>query len=268
MKPEELIESGLLELYAMQATSPEETRMVEEQLRLHPHLKQELNQIEASLELLAQSQSIKPSEGLEEKIKSTIRFKKEISQAEIVPQAITKTIHYYQIALAASLLILMGLGFLYYDTRVQLEEVSFQLAAKNTETNLLSEQVSKANFEMNGLNQLFMRVQSDSFTKVKLKGTTNYPDANLIVYWNKSTKETVVSIHQIPELEDGFDFQLWALVDGKPLNAGVFHAQKDTILPIPFATYQAEMFAITIEKAGGSTVPNLTQMVAAGIVGS
>lgn len=268
MKPEELIESGLLELYAMKATSPEETRLVEEQLRLYPMLKEELNQIEASLELLAKSQSINPSLELDQKIKSNLTFNKEKPDTSKADAQLLKVLHIYRMGLAASLVLLIGLGFIYNETRNQLEEVSLQLAVKNTESSLLSQQVTKTNLNLFGLNQLFMKAQSDSFTKIRLKGTTNYPDANLIVYWNRSSRETIVSINEIPKLADGYDFQLWALVDGKPLNAGVFNAEKDTIIQITFPTYQAEMFAITIEKSGGSAVPNLAQMVAAGTVGS
>jgi hypothetical protein len=47
---EEFISSGLLELYAMGISSPEETQLVKEHLAQFPELKKELNQVELSLE--------------------------------------------------------------------------------------------------------------------------------------------------------------------------------------------------------------------------
>ena len=58
-------------------------------------------------------------------------------------------------------------------------------------------------------------------------------------------------------------YQLWALVDGKPVSAGMYSAEKDTkeiLANIP----KAQAFAITLEKQGGSTSPTMENMFVMG----
>jgi len=59
-------------------------------------------------------------------------------------------------------------------------------------------------------------------------------------------------------------YQLWAIVDGKPVSAGLIEdcngLCKMTNVP------KASMFAITIEPKGGSAAPHLEAMVVAGAV--
>ncbi|RYF78049.1 MAG: anti-sigma factor, partial [Cytophagaceae bacterium] len=62
---------------------------------------------------------------------------------------------------------------------------------------------------------------------------------------------------------------LWALVDGKPIDAGVFtnRAERYSLQQTNRPIQSADTFAITVEKAGGSPVPTLTALVALGKVG-
>jgi anti-sigma-K factor RskA len=60
----------------------------------------------------------------------------------------------------------------------------------------------------------------------------------------------------------GKQYQLWAIVDGKPVDAGmiatkkgIYHIQKMK----SFGSVQA--FAITLEKAGGSPIPTMDEMI-------
>jgi anti-sigma-K factor RskA len=86
------------------------------------------------------------------------------------------------------------------------------------------------------------------------------------VFWNKQSKETYVSMINIPELPQGKQFQLWALVNGLPINAGVFDSLQGVLVLSSIATSQADLFAVTIENTGGSQSPTLSEMVVAGKV--
>ena len=72
MNKEEFISSGLLEIYATGVSSPEEIQIVEEYLIQFPELKQELNDIEISLENYAQANAIQPSSSVKGKIFSRL----------------------------------------------------------------------------------------------------------------------------------------------------------------------------------------------------
>jgi len=68
LNKEDIISSGLLELYALGLTSPEEQMQVEEGLKLYPEVRQELEAIELSLESYAQANAIEPSADVKNKI--------------------------------------------------------------------------------------------------------------------------------------------------------------------------------------------------------
>ena len=68
MTKEEFISSGLLELYAMGISSPKETQIVQEHLNQFPELKQELKEIEMSLENYALTNSTQPAPSVKEKL--------------------------------------------------------------------------------------------------------------------------------------------------------------------------------------------------------
>jgi hypothetical protein len=72
----EIISSGLLELYALGLASPQETIEVEEWVSQYPEIKQEIEAIEMTLESYAQAHAIDPSPLVKEKILL------QISQAE------------------------------------------------------------------------------------------------------------------------------------------------------------------------------------------
>ncbi|ULT23339.1 anti-sigma factor [Sphingobacterium sp. E70] len=74
-----------------------------------------------------------------------------------------------------------------------------------------------------------------------------------------------LNLEQMPVAPKGKQYQLWAMVDGKPVNAGVFplDAKVDgtsKMLDIP----KAQAFAITLEDEGGKDVPTLSELYVMG----
>src|SRR6185436_15448021 len=61
-----------------------------------------------------------------------------------------------------------------------------------------------------------------AFKRTILTGTKNSPESLVYVYWNESTKDVYLGIANIRELTQANQYQLWAIVDGKPVDAGVF----------------------------------------------
>lgn len=60
MNKEELIASGLLELYVLGETEPQEDQLIENLVLVYPELRRELNEIELSLESLALANAVTP----------------------------------------------------------------------------------------------------------------------------------------------------------------------------------------------------------------
>ncbi|OYW78343.1 MAG: hypothetical protein B7Z27_07670 [Sphingobacteriia bacterium 32-37-4] len=79
------------------------------------------------------------------------------------------------------------------------------------------------------------------------------------------SKDVYILPNKLPLPANGKQYQLWAIVEGKPVNAGVISdcAGLCKMKNIP----SASMFAITLEKLGGSETPTLSEMYVAGKVG-
>ena len=81
------------------------------------------------------------------------------------------------------------------------------------------------------------------------------------VYWNNITHQVFLDNCGLQNPGDGKVYQLWAMKDGKPIDAGTFdktsfHSNLQNMKAID----NAQAFAVTIENNGGSSVPTLSTM--------
>ncbi|MGN7721497.1 anti-sigma factor [Chitinophaga sp. 22620] len=98
--------------------------------------------------------------------------------------------------------------------------------------------------------------------------TPTRPGLLATVYWNPKSEEVMLTVTNLPAPAADQQYQLWGIVNGKPVDAGVFEmdaavkgfAKMKSMVP------GAQMFAITLEKKGGSPTPTLTAMYVAGRV--
>jgi anti-sigma-K factor RskA len=105
---------------------------------------------------------------------------------------------------------------------------------------------------------------AETTTKVvQLSGLPIAPDAKVSVYWNGKNQRTFLRIENLPPPPSDKQYQLWALADGKPIDAGVFDTATEAIQTMKTIGV-AQAFAITLEKKGGSASPTLDQMYAMG----
>lgn len=95
------------------------------------------------------------------------------------------------------------------------------------------------------------------------------PNLLATVFWNPKTKDVMLTVNNLPEPAADQQYQLWAIVNGVPVDAGVFE-MGDTAKGFQKmkAIEGAQMFAVTLEKKGGSPTPTLTAMYVAGKVSS
>jgi anti-sigma-K factor RskA len=85
------------------------------------------------------------------------------------------------------------------------------------------------------------------------------------LFWDTKTKDVYIMPNKLPKVEDDKQYQLWALVDGKPVDAGVLDPRCGSVCKMKNIP-AAQAFAITLEKAGGSPTPTLSAMYVMGKV--
>jgi anti-sigma-K factor RskA len=256
---DEYISSGILEAYALGELSAAEQTAVEKNLVQYPVLCEELRLIEAVQEQLLLKVAMQPNASVKAKLFARIDVKK--SETKVV------TLHSFvwKYATAASLALAFLASFIAYDYYNRWR------ATENNLTTLLAQNQQMAQ-DYNTVNQRLDKIQSDmhvvgnpEFNRVVMRGTPNAPDAIAYVYWSAQTKEVFLSIQHLKQLSNNNQYQLWAIVDGKPVDAGVFDASTAGLLKMKEMT-GAIKFAITVEPRGGREMPSLETMQVVGDV--
>jgi anti-sigma-K factor RskA len=264
LNKEEIISSGLLELYAMGLASPEEAKEVEYWLSQYPEIKQELDAIEMSLETYAQANAIQPRAEVKSKILAEIsqEDKKDIQSTSHVKESIVsipsakvyRIPSFFKVAVAASLILLIGSIALTYNYYTKYQSATNELQAAQQKI----DQQNQANLAMK--NDMNVITDKNSLPVV-LKGTPHAPDALAKIFWMKNTGDVYVDPSNLPAVPAGKQYQLWAIVDGKPVDAGMISTEKGIYHIQKMKSFgHAEAFAITMEKAGGSPTPTMDQM--------
>lgn len=267
MDIQKYIASGVLEQYVLGQLSAAECSEVEANAVQYPAIKAEIEAIEMAFEQYGQANAIEPSPGLEAKIFDKIGSPKvDTSPAPPSPDnssgLFSRTIT--MLAVAASLAVL----FWGYTLRSELQTTrqALQEAQANYET--LQTDCSQQLIQKEKAETYIAFLRDRDTRPVELAGTEKAPDAVAAVFWNAEQKKSYLEITSLPPVPTGKQYQLWAIVDGTPVDMGVFDVTigPDGYIEIPHID-QPQAFAVTLEKAGGNPTPTLSEMVVIGNVG-
>ena len=139
------------------------------------------------------------------------------------------------------------------------------LGLLNERTNLLSDNKIYQT-KLSTLKENMQLMTAPEMLKVTMPGIAGKEQSLATVYWNTSNKKVYLMANNLPAAPAGKQYQLWALVDGKPIDAGMLEDCKNLC---PLKTIErADAFAITLEKEGGSPIPDLSQLFVMGKVQS
>ncbi len=247
MQIEEYISSGILELYVVGATTEEENREIEQMAQSNELIRNELRKIEGSIENFAQLGAVSPPLDIKQKIWENL--KNDSTKSVKIFQI--NSIRFYAIAASVVLLISVGFNFVLFSNLKETEE---KLAIAQTENFRIAEEV-----KINQLNYTYAQKEIDLLRNpngevADLISTSPEFVANAYVYWDKKNKEVFINVQKLPVPEGNKQYQLWALVDGKPVDAGVFEVGLKGLQKMN-KIENAQAFAVTLEKFGGSTTP-------------
>jgi len=274
LNKDDIISSGLLELYACGLTSPEEARQVENWIKQYPEIKQELDAIEVSLETYAQANAMEPSASVKDKIFSEIANDNQNGKNNNVPVTnftpteikIYRIPTLFKLVAAAMFILLIGSVVLNYSYYNKYQNANDQYLSAANDLQAAQEKI-KENQQANLAMKTDINVMTDKNSlPVVLKGTPAVPDAQAKIFWMKNTGEVYVDPSNLPAVPDSMQYQLWAIIDGKPVDAGMISTQKGIYHIQKMKSFgRADAFAITLEKAGGSPTPKGTMYVIAKI---
>ena len=245
MNVQDYISSGIVESYVLGLASPEEQAEFESMCKQHPEVLQARIDFELSLEQQAMQNAIAPPPALKQQILDAVLHK----EARIIPinaDAPVIKSNWLKYAVAACTVLLAG--SIYWNVSQYNNNKKLQANYNNTVAKLSD--VEK---------DLAMLVQNPNVKMAAMKGLEVSPASFATVYWDTTSKDVYLLVNNLPIPASDKQYQLWALLDGKPIDVGMiennfFIGQKQLLLRMKNAS-GAQAFAITLEKKGGNPTP-------------
>lgn len=264
------IESGILELYAAGDLTAAERLEVESMLGQYPELRAELSEIENSLEHYARTYAIEPSAGLRSKILDSLHddgMEPEAAADPIVRSIPAKQSSFFKYAFAASVALLLISVVALLNLYNKLQQSNQQLAVLQNSNQQFSNRVNYMEGQLSDREIALNVLRSKEYRMIKLAGTKQAPKASMMVAFNPAKKEVMIDMAamEMPANDAEHQYQLWAMVDGKPVDLGVFDmVADDDGMKRMKAIQDAQAFAVTLEPRGGSKSPTMEQMMVIG----
>lgn len=233
-----IISSGDLELYVLGMLSEEENLKVAQLAQMFPEIKEEIETIENSL-LQVSDETDAPSASVKDDLFAKLKNMPVSNSSEPVvenkdgnnaqdsskatvlsmPQPARKqrgngllaASVIGLIACIGIIIYLVGANSKYRDTNNQLEARAGKLETdKNAQTQQLA--VYQKSLEL---------YQNPAYQKIDLASVPGKPKSSVDILWNKATHDVYAANISLPAAPAGKQYQLWALIDGKPVSAGM-----------------------------------------------
>ena len=237
----DILKSGKLEEYALGLLDDNESKLIESLIKKHPEVKSRVRTIESSLEGLARANKIDPQPELKNKVFNDLLKSNSPGINSAFPKWITLS------SIAASLV----LGALFFNTKQSNLSLNKQLT-------ILKDDCEKQQLAYQMDEELLYFLRHEATVPIQLENTKR--NANMMVYFNPVAEQSMIKIKELPTLSSDETYQLWADVDGKMIDMGIFNLA-NAFIPMKYIS-DPESFNITIEPSGGSDHPTVSRLVA------
>lgn len=262
MNVKEYISSGIIESYVLGLVSDAERQEFEDYCAQYPELAEARDSFERALEATLQNEAVTPPTHLKTKIETLLLSKETEFENSHELKHTEAPVHKMGMWkwLAAASMILMACSI-------------FWAISNNNKNQDLQEANRKLNEQLEQNTALLAELKKDASTLQKqgmklasLQGTQNAPGAFANIYWDTTTKDVYLLINNMPRPATEQQYQLWALIAGKPVDLGVIEYslwQRNLLVKMK-NVHNAEAFAITLEPKGGSVNPTMEKMYVIG----
>ena len=255
------IESGAIESYVLGMADKQEAAELEQLSRQYPEIRKAIDEFELNLEKQSLATAVMPSPKVKQQLLASLDFAEESKETKVVAFGWSR----YMAAASVILLVASAALNIYFYNKFKATSTAYE-ALRTEKISLLVENQNMQTKALDLYNS--MQMMSDpAIVKVSMSGTSiPGKDGNLAtMFWDSKSKDVYLLPNKLSEAPTGKQYQLWAIVDGKPVDAGVMDvcAGLCRMKNIPAAA----AFAITLENKGGSPTPTMDQMFVVGKVG-
>ncbi|MFT3936952.1 MAG: anti-sigma factor [Chitinophagaceae bacterium] len=268
MNIQEYISSGIIESCVLGLASNEERLEFEQLCAAHAEVRQARDAFELLLEKNALENAVTPPAFVKQNIIKELSLTPDApvvnmpgADAKIKPLPQTRPVGFARMLAAASVILLVGSTLLNFYLYGKYKSFSNKLDEMIASTQQMAKENNIMQTKMNQYDNSFgmmKEVMRDSnMAVVAMKGQAVAPTGLTTIYWNKTTKDVYLMVNNLPAPAPGKQYQLWAIVDGVPVDAGML----DTNAPVAFVKMKnipkAQAFAITLENTGGTQKPTM-----------
>ncbi len=277
MNTKDYIATGIIDSYVLGSVNEQERREVECLSHIYPEILEELKLSQQSIEKFAFNEAVEPPKELKAKIFAAI--KNESSQTT---NGVAKKIELHAdknnnagngfkwISLLAAACLLGAVAFIYKlnqdnnHLEQKIAKVEQDGISKVDEQKIAGDKMLVALNETTEEKNILLNQNTQ---KIMLKGTDKNPENLATIFYNPQEDKAMLMVNNLPIPPSDHQYQLWAIVDGKPLDLGVFDMKSsDVKAMVKINASKVQAFAITMETLGGNPTPNLEQLKVIGNV--
>ncbi len=278
MKIRDYIESGAIESYVLGLAKPEEIKELEVLMEQYPELKEAIDQFSTELEEQAFNNAVPPPAFVKQKLITELGFEKASITAEspmVVAynsnvenkplEANVQSLGRWRLIAAASVILFIAscaANFILYN-RYSSANARYQAILGERNTLQASNQFFQT--QLKDYQSASQMMADPTFTIVQMKDPANKQNNMTTVFWDNKTKDVYLMANKLPLAAKDKQYQLWALVDGKPVDAGMLDPACTSLCKMKNIP-RAQAFAITLEKQGGSPVPTMAELYVLGSI--
>jgi anti-sigma-K factor RskA len=255
----EYISSGIVESYVLGLATEAERLEFEAACEQYPDVLQARLQFEQALEAKLLQDAVEPPAGLKQRIAAAISTSEEqetltFSKAHATP---VRRIGVWKVLAAAAIAALIGVLI----WAIRLNNKNQQLQSQNL---ALQQRAQAASTALAQMHQDAQRMQKPGVKMAVMQGMPNTPGALATVYWDTTTTDVYMMVNNLPQPASDKQYQLWALINNKPVDLGVFELKQQQLLVKMRNVQHAQAFAITLEPKGGSPSPTMSALYVMG----
>ena len=249
MNTKEIIESGKLELYVCGALSEREMREIALLADLNADLREEIARVENDLVNYAESFEKAPNQETLDKVLKNIKAGNKTFQVDFK----SNRFNWAYAASVIGFLLMGGLSFYFWKQTRDLKKNMEAVAPLTDSVNVMRTRIAEKDAELEFLN----RSSTRKYKLTGIEGNDSAVNNYIMIYWCQVAKEVCVSPGNLPAPPAGMAYQLWVIVDGKPVSLGMLNMHE---LQKMHNTDKAEAFGVTLEKAEGASQPNMDEL--------
>jgi anti-sigma-K factor RskA len=257
----EYISSGIVQSYVLGLADNAERSEFEMLCAQYPELVAEREAFEEALENFVIQNAVVPPRQVKDRFLEAIHHPS-INQSKVIKMeqhsnAPARKGNGLRFLAAASVVLLIGAGFFAY----QLYNKTNELKDANKD---LQARLDSADNTLNKIIDEQKLIKNPNVTVVNMVGSNAAPQSSANIFWDSTSSSVYLMVKNMPKLPSDQQYQLWALIDGKPKDLGVFDSLENNVILKMNNTQKAQAFAITIEKKGGNPSPTLEKMQSSG----